>query len=66
MNGHAGNFPLLHRGNELAKINGLGLYLGPAEEIKQQDHHQTDDEPKSDISIERVQKRSFRHRNKRW
>jgi hypothetical protein len=60
MNGHAANVPSLHRGNELAEIDGFGLYLRPIEEIKQQDHHQTDDEPKSNISIEGVQERSLK------
>ena len=61
MNGHAADFPALHRGNELAEIDGFGLYLRPLEEIEQQDHHQTDDEPKGDISIEGVQRRSLEH-----
>jgi hypothetical protein len=61
----------------LAEIDGFGLNLRPIEEIKQQDHQQTDDEPKGDIkqqdhqqtddepkgdiSIEGVHKRSLKH-----
>jgi hypothetical protein len=52
---------IYHCGNELAEIDGFGLNLRPIEEIKQQDHQQTDNEPKGDISIEGVQKRSLKH-----